>query len=73
VAHPHLGAIYEIGDLADDTVEVIVTIPDMLPTTIKGFAIRALANKWIERHREVVALGRDPRKRLFLRNHGRTA
>ena len=71
MTHPHLGATYEISDRDSDTVEVIVTIPDMQPTTIKGFATRALAKKWIERHQESVASAKDLRRRDFRRNNGR--
>ena len=49
MSHPHLGATYELVDPDDVTAEVIVTIPDMRPTTIKGFATKALAKKWIKR------------------------
>src|SRR5262245_1769847 len=67
MSHPHLGATYELVDRDDVTAEVIVTIPDMRPTTVKGFATKALAKKWIKRHKESVAAGSDPRKPKFRR------
>jgi len=72
MSHPHFGATYELVDCDDVTAEVIVTIPDMRPITVKGFATKALAKKWIEHHRESVASGNDLRKRKFQRHHGRT-
>jgi hypothetical protein len=71
--HPHLGATYEVVHFDDVTAEVIVTIPDMQPTTVKGFASKASAKKWIKRHEEAVAAGSDPRKPKFWRRRGRTA
>jgi hypothetical protein len=39
----------------------------MQPTTVTGFATKALAKKWIERHQEAIAAGSNLRTRHFPR------
>jgi hypothetical protein len=41
----------------DEAFGVEVTIPDMSPTTVTGFATLADAERWIARHKAAVAAG----------------
>ena len=61
--HPHSGAIYRLTAWPDDSFGVEVTIPDMPPTTVTGFASRAEADRWIAKHKEEVAVGNSLRHR----------
>jgi hypothetical protein len=61
--HPHLGAAYQLLAFGDGTFGVVVTIPNMQPTTVKGFDTKTLAKRWIERHRESIAAGNALRSR----------
>ena len=65
--HPHIGATYELLSSDDGTFEVVVTIPDMQPTTVRGFDTKALAESWIKRHKESIAAGNSLRARQFVR------
>jgi hypothetical protein len=52
--HPHAGATYRVVVQKDDAFGVEVTIPDMSPTTVTGFAALADAERWIASHRKAV-------------------
>ena len=59
--HPHLGASYRIIPQADEAFGVEVTIPDMAPTMVTGFATAADAERWVAKHQSSVAAGRPVR------------
>jgi hypothetical protein len=59
--HPHQGASYRIVPRNDEAFGVEVTIPDMAPATVTGFATLADAERWIAKHKEAVAAGRPSR------------
>jgi hypothetical protein len=69
--HPHAEANYNIIALEDDTFAVEVTIPDSKLTKVTGFATRAKAEAWIERHRANVATGTLKTYRSFARRQGK--
>jgi hypothetical protein len=57
IEHPDSGAIYRVIRKDDATFGVTVTIPDMHPATVTGFATRAAAKRWITRHKDTVVRG----------------
>ena len=59
--HPHQGASYRILPRQGEAFGVEVTIPDMSPTTVSGFPTLGDAERWIARHKEIVAAGRPVR------------
>jgi hypothetical protein len=59
--HPHQGASYRIVPRNGEGFGVEVTIPEMAPTTVSGFPTLADAERWIARHKEIVAAGRPVR------------
>jgi hypothetical protein len=59
--HPHRGAAYRILPRQGEAFGVEVAIPDMAPTTVSGFPTLADAERWIARHKEIVAAGRPVR------------
>jgi len=63
--HPHSGATYRLVPQKDSAFGVEVTIPDMHPTTVTGFATQADAEMWIAKHKERLASGDNPLKRRF--------
>ena len=59
--HAHLGATYRlIPGAGIDAFVVEVAVPGMAVTTITGFT-RAGAERWVAKHREAVAVGRELR------------
>ena len=60
--HPHSGATYRIIPRANRSFAVEVTIPDMHPTTVTGFATKADAERWIASHKEGVAQSNSLRR-----------
>ncbi len=63
--HPHSGARYRILRREDATFGVEVAIPDAYPATVTSFADRGEAERWIARHKEMVASGNSLRRRLY--------
>ena len=59
--HPHRGASYRILPRDGDAFGVEVMIPEMAPATVSGFPTLADAERWIARHKEIVAAGRPVR------------
>ena len=59
--HPHRGASYRILPRDGNAYGVEVMIPEMAPTTVSGFPTLADAERWIARHKEIVAAGRPVR------------
>ena len=59
--HPHQGASYRILPRNGEAFGVEVTIPEMAPTTVSGFPTLDAAERWIARHKEIVAAGRPVR------------
>ena len=55
--HPHAEAQYRIVPREAMGYAVEVTIPDMNPTTVTGFATEQQAASWIAGHRQRVASG----------------
>ena len=64
--HPHTGATYKIVAQNSKTFAVQVSIPDAPLTTVTGFATKAEAEQWIERHKKEVAKG-APQRRSYYR------
>jgi hypothetical protein len=64
VGHPHSGAIYRVVRRDDESFGVVVTIPDMYPATVTGFATKAAAKRWIARHKDTVTRGDFMTRRL---------
>jgi len=62
--HPHSGASYKILRQKDATFGVEVTIPDAYPTIVTSFADEAEAERWIAKHKEVIARDEPLRRRL---------
>src|SRR5262252_6822255 len=56
--HPHRGASYRILPRDGEAFGVEVMIPEMAPTKVSGFPTLADAERWIARHKEIVAAGR---------------
>jgi hypothetical protein len=55
--HPHADAQYRILPRVGMGYAVEVTIPDMNPTMVTGFATEQQAASWIAEHRQRVASG----------------
>jgi hypothetical protein len=55
--HPHAEAQYRIRPREAMDYAVEVTIPDMNPTTVTGFATQQEAASWVAGHRQRVASG----------------
>jgi hypothetical protein len=55
--HPHAEAAYRLLPLNDGKFAVEVAIPGSHPTKVTGLDSQALAEAWIERHKQQVATG----------------